>query len=351
MDTTLVARELSSDKSKERMQFAGGILFDWAMVATSSWVLIGGYLDAWAHNHIRLETFFTPWHAVLYSGFLIVASFIVGTLIFNRIRGYTWTHALPPGYNLSLIGVIFFALGGVGDMLWHILFGIELSISAALSPTHILLAICFALIMSGPFRSAWQRSNTQSKPNWKSLAPMIVSLLLTLSVFTLITQFAHPFVRPLSTPSTEQTFNDQALGVVSIILQASILMGLLLLTLRRWMLPFGSLTFIFTLNAVLMSFMQDHYVLIPFIAIAGLIADLLLVQLKPSVTRPDALRVFAFTVPIVLYLSYFLALQLTVGISWTIHLWLGSTVGAGIFGLLLSYLLVPPQIPQEPMSQ
>jgi len=35
------------------------------------------------------------------------------------------------------------------------------------------------------------------------------------------------------------------------------------------------------------------------------------------------------------------------GISWSIHLWLGSTVVAGIIGVLLSILLLPPQIPNE----
>ena len=45
--------------------------------------------------------------------------------------------------------------------------------------------------------------------------------------------------------------------------------------------------------------------------------------------------------------SYFLDLMLTHGIIWSIHLWLGSCVMAGIVGLVLSYLLVPPQGPRE----
>jgi hypothetical protein len=35
------------------------------------------------------------------------------------------------------------------------------------------------------------------------------------------------------------------------------------------------------------------------------------------------------------------------GTTWSIHLWLGSCILAGIVGLLLSYLLVPPQKPVE----
>ena len=57
-----------------------------------------------------------------------------------------------------------------------------------------------------------------------------------------------------------------------------------------------------------------------------------------------------FTQPsygILWYLLYFLTLISTTGITWTVHLWLGSTVVAGIAGWLLSYLLVPPALPAE----
>jgi hypothetical protein len=58
--------------------------------------------------------------------------------------------------------------------------------------------------------------------------------------------------------------------------------------------------------------------------------------------RPGAFRMFAFVAPIVYYGLYFLVLFFTKGIGWSIHLWMGSTVLAGIIGLLLSYLLLPP---------
>jgi hypothetical protein len=93
--------------------------------------------------------------------------------------------------------------------------------------------------------------------------------------------------------------------------------------------------------------MQDNYVLIITAALAGLTADVLAWWLKPSVTRPYELRFFAFAVPVVLYLLYFLTLKLTSGVNWTIHLWLGTTFVAGITGFLLSFLLVPPAVPAD----
>jgi len=57
----------------------------------------------------------------------------------NHASGRPWSRALPAGYGLSLLGVLIFAAGGIGDMIWHVLFGIEADVEALLSPTHLLL--------------------------------------------------------------------------------------------------------------------------------------------------------------------------------------------------------------------
>ena len=102
-----------------------------------------------------------------------------------------------------------------------------------------------------------------------------------------------------------------------------------------------------TLNIALISVLADQYRLIPAVVAAGIVADLLLTWLKPSLKRLNELRLFAFLVPMFLFLFYFLDLMVTHGIIWSIHLWLGSCVMAGIVGLVLSYLLAPPQGPVE----
>ena len=53
------------------------------------------------------------------------AGALVGALVHQRARRGTWLQALPPGYNLALLGAAIFGCGGVGDMLWHTFFGIE----------------------------------------------------------------------------------------------------------------------------------------------------------------------------------------------------------------------------------
>jgi hypothetical protein len=131
------------------------------------------------------------------------------------------------------------------------------------------------------------------------------------------------------------------------LLQMTLLMGVVLLTVRRWgwRLPRGSLTVIFTLNAGLMGLMRDQQGLIPVAVLAGLAADGLLRQLKPSVSRVRALRLFAAGVPLPWSGEYVLALHLTHGIWWTVHVWAGTIVVAGLVGWLVSYLVVPPPVP------
>src|SRR3989442_12059121 len=124
--------------------------FDWAMAILST-VLVGGfYLDLWAHAHGRTDnTFFTPWHAVLYAAMAVVGIFLGATALRSRQRGAAWRQTLPPGYGLSLIGVGLFAVGGGADLIWHVIFGVEFSVDALLSPTHLVLALAGVLIVAG----------------------------------------------------------------------------------------------------------------------------------------------------------------------------------------------------------
>jgi hypothetical protein len=124
----------------------------------------------------------------------------------------------------------------------------------------------------------------------------------------------------------------EALGVAGVLIQAALLAGLVLLLARRWRLPFGACTAVFTLSAVLLSFQNDTFQFIPSALAAGVVADLLLVRLR---TRP---RLLAFAVPAVYFATYFVALAVSDGMGWPIHLWAGSVVLAGAAGLLLSLL-------------
>ncbi|MGH8569011.1 MAG: hypothetical protein ACREXU_13610, partial [Gammaproteobacteria bacterium] len=114
-------------------------------------------------------------------------------------------------------------------------------------------------------------------------------------------------------------FLRQALGIASILVQTALAMGLILLTACRWELSFPSLTLVFTLNAALNLTQSPEYnfPLLGAAALAGLAADLWLKLLRPSASKPWALRLFGFTVPILLYGAFFTVLMFTGAIGWS----------------------------------
>ena len=311
--------------------------FDWTMIILGSWFLGGLFLDGWAHTHGKAdESFFTPWHAVLYSGHLATLLYLSAQWLRRR--------ALPTGYGLSLGGALIFLVGGVGDFVWHELFGIERSIEALLSPTHLLLAFGLALVVSGPLRAAWQRPIADLRTLREQL-PMVLSLTFMLSIFTFFTQFAHPTANAWGVGAVRAPV-EQELGVTSILLDTALLMGAILFILRRWPLAPGALTLIFALNAGLMGFVFDQgpYPLQHLIvrSVAALIAELLLARWQPTPRRRLAWYSFAFVTPTVLYLLYFSMAHIVAGIAWTIHLWAGVAVLAGVVGFLISLMAAPP---------
>lgn len=351
MADSLLAAQHPLARPSQPGQRVEGLRFDRLITVFICWFLGGLFLDAWAHAHGLVDsTFFTPWHAVLYAGYVACAVVLTLAVFVNRRRGYAWRQAIPDGYELSVLGVPLFACAGVGDLVWHTLFGFEVGIEPLLSPTHLLLAVGGLQIMSGPFRAAWRRTGTQAGQGWAALSPAIISLTAMLSLFTFFTSFAHPFVQTGLLTDSWVSDAEKSRGAAAVLLQAAILMGVILLALRRWRMPVGTLTLVLTLNIALMSVFgqADQYQLIPLALLSGVIADALLWYLKPSISRPAALRIFAFAVPVVFYLDYFVPIMIqNNGIGWSIHLWLGSTVMAGIVGLLLSYLLLPPRLPGE----
>jgi len=352
---------------KEKTRAVSSLRFDWIMVVVSVWWLGGLFIDGWAHSNIpQLETFFTPWHAVLYSGYLAVAITLIvkilqnlrqsvvstgGTalslvmLVRNNLPGNRWTQAIPTGYELSLLGVAIFGVSGIGDLTWHIIFGIERSTEALLSPTHLGLALGIGLALSGPLRAAWRRSGGTT--SWRQLGPAILSLTFTFSLLTFFTVYASPLITPWPIIDTSNSPNR---GITDILLITALTMGCVLLALRRWRLPFGTFAFMFGLNGALMVVFSPNSLLVsvPTALPGGLAADIVYRILQPSLDQPTSVRLFAFLVPVMFYALYFVDLAIVGpiifqgGIIWSVPFWAGAPVIAGITGFLLSYVMIPP---------
>jgi hypothetical protein len=137
------------------------------------WFAVGLMLDAWAHNNVPgLETFFTPWHAVFYSGFLATAGWVLWTCRDMLRSGLT---SVPVGYSATLVAIVAFGLGGVGDLAWHTAFGIEQDIAILFSPTHLVLVGSMLVIVTTPLRSALGNRALPHCPGLISLLPALLS--------------------------------------------------------------------------------------------------------------------------------------------------------------------------------
>lgn len=327
-----------------------GIGFDWLMVALSMIFGSGLVLDGWAHNHGKVdESFFTPWHAFFYGGFALLVAVLIGVVLLNWRRGAAMTEAIPGGYLLSMVGALVFAAGGVGDLVWHTLFGIEEDLEALLSPTHLLLGVGMALIMTGPLRAAWRRPANGS--GWKELGPALLSMCWTMSVFTFLMMFAHPVTVVVAGARHRYFLSDagQMAGILGLIVTAGLLVGPILFLMMRWRLPFGAITVIWGINTIIMLILdyEHRYTVWMVVAmiLAAVVMDGLNQWLRPGPTRVAPLRLWAFLAPVFLYSGYFAALLATEGTRWTIHLWMGGIVLGGLCGFLLSFLVAPPEHP------
>ena len=289
--------------------------FTWTTLFISLWYFSGMVLDGWAHTHgVVDESFFTKWHALFYSGFIAFAGFTTWTLwrlydgpIPTNLESLIdFFNGMPRGYGSATVGMMIFGLAGIGDMIWHIVFGIEGGLDILLSPTHLLLATGMAIGILAPFWAAWYNPHEEEHTFKGQLAP-IVSLSISISVLTFFTKYAHPFNlrvteicqghgNPLSAnaascPTTLRTHGETTqlvydttglqLGVISMEIQAIILVGTILLFMKRWTPAKGSLLVLFILNGIAVSFLTpgESSKLVPlqlcFYVLLGIICELL----------------------------------------------------------------------------
>jgi len=299
------------------------------------WMITGLFLDGWAHDDNRVESFFTPWHAVLYSGFVVAATLAVRVVVVRR-TGSTWRSAVPPGHGLSLAALAVFAAAATGDLLWHEVFGIEVGVEALLSPTHLALLGSGLVMLSAPLRAAW--SDERSATTLRGLLPVVLDLALLAAVagfFLVITSVTVndvgevPFARAPNTPHEHPAQDPaellQLLGVASVLVTSMVVALAVHVLWSRPPIPSGAVVLLMTLiglsHAALDQF-ED-----PWIVAAALVGGIAAEALAQRVAR----WVAAAAGIVVLWLTYFLTLELDGdGLRWTAELWVGTSILAGL---------------------
>ncbi len=333
------------------------IALDYAVGICTIWIGSGFFLDAWAHGHVPVESFFTPYHAVFYSGMLAAIVVIAGFAASAHSRGYAWPDALPRCYRLAAVGIGVFLLGGIGDMLWHRVFGIEEGVDALLSPTHQILGLGIFLLATGPIRSVLsdRRATTLSRQ-----LPLVLGLAAWLILAHFGTAYAFdPAAGRTNGPPPVVPFTPNyltalsigyykiATGVLIVIFQSTLIAGFALWLVSRMHPSFGLFALLLTIgNAPAAAAFTNQTPLLAITllqsVLTGLFADVLVARYdpRPVVGGITAFRWFAVAVPMTYVGIYLIGIGMTDGIWWTWNVALGSWIWSGVCGFALSLLIV-----------
>jgi len=334
------------------------IVLDYAVAICGVWISGGFFLDAWAHGHVPVESFFTPYHAVFYSGMLALAGVIVVALIRYHESGYSWTNSLPRPYRLALLGVPIFVLGGVGDMAWHRILGIEEGVDALLSPTHQILGLGIFFLASGPIRSVLSE-RPHASTLWRQL-PLVLGLATWIILARFGTAYAFdPGAGRTNAPPPISPFTPDYLtalaigyykiasGVLIVIFQSVLITGFSLWVVSRLHPCPGTFTLLFLIGNLPAAAAFTNQT--PLFAVtlaqslgAGLLADALVLRYDPhpALGRTRAFRSFAIAVPMTYVGIYLVGTFALDRIWWDWNVALGSWIWSGVCGLALSLLIL-----------
>lgn len=327
---------------------------DHLAVAALSTVAIGGlYLDGWAHsNRPGLETFFTPWHAVLYSGFILTAAYVV--LLGIRLGGLAagpqaWWGALPKAYKTALVGVALFAAGGAGDMLWHEILGVETGVDALLSPTHLVLLVGGMLLFSSASVAA-ARDFTGRPAGIAAIALSSAAIAGAAAFFLSYLQvFRFPRASQLYVPNSDNELSA-ILGFGGYLANTAAIVVSVLLLRRFLVMPQpGVLTVVVAAVAVGGGAFSEYAYPMPIVAavLGAVLADVAVAVVPWPWDRWLVLGALA---PALVWTGHLLGVELSMGIGWTVELWAGVVALCALAGLSLA-LLTRPHAPSRVTSR
>lgn len=352
---------------------------DLITMAIAVWPITAMFFDGRGHNNeTGQESFFSVAHLFLYAG-LTVLGLWIGALV-TRYQGIELRKTpipdlklIPVGYGVAIIGLITLAIGGPADLIWHSAYGFEVGVDAIYSPPHLALFFGGLLVCSTGIRSMWAKQDITL--DLKGFLPVLLSAILFIGVAGFITMYLSAFMTNV-TPTSDfvadyarfnDTHDDQSIslnggltgygddrwpfyyysashGIASMIITTLVLLGPILLLLRRWAVPFGAVTAIFVGYGLLVNIMtsyRDIVLIVPLI-ITGLAIDLIQKRFAAERLTLGGIRATGPVAAAVLWISYYAVLALDKGIGWEPTLWVGAVIVGVMTGFGVAFLVAPP---------
>jgi hypothetical protein len=348
--------------------------YDIFVLAFGLWWLGGLFIDAFAHiSGVVDDTFFTPWHAIWYSGATAYGAYIFYAILpeeglWSLVRNPLKTlREVSPEHRPGVYGIILFGLSGFSDMIWHETLGVETSVDILLSPTHIGLFIGLMMAVTAPMWSAWADKKS-GRDGLKSQILIIFGLGAAWVATVLITLYANIWFEPLQafcydgggTYCLSETY-DLALtyGMRALLVQAGVSSVMVLFFIRRWMPARGSLFILFLFPATAIWVYSEFNNALLFMGIVwAIVVELILPILRRGLKRMFVSLVAASQVVVFTASWWWRSEQWTTNtywlegtnlhvlpFGWTIHATIGAIVMCTIIGLIASIVAFPPPIP------
>ena len=301
------------------------------------WLLGAVFVDGWAHfNRPGMESFFTPWHAALYSGLGAVAAWVTVVVLRGRRPNAPLRAAIPAGYRGTFVGIGLFSLGGLLDLAWHEVFGIEVALDALISPTHLLLGLGGLLVLGTGVRS--EGADRGGAQTWRAPAVLSMVLMTALVAFFLLYTSAFSTAAPVQefspTPEGSPGHEEAEQPVVTAMASYLVTTVLLVVPLAHMLLTgrrFPTLGVTAVVGPV--AWLSVGVVDLPAAQVAGalgatlgaLLADLLLARVRPDSARRAAPWVVA-TIAALVWAGQLAGFAVQEGIGWPPSLWTGILV-------------------------
>jgi hypothetical protein len=363
---------------------------DAVTIGLSVLTLFAVFWDGLLHNNTgELDSFWSSAHIAMYAGLSVLGGWIGLVFVKRQPRGRLELSlaAVPHGYGLALVALPLAALGGPGDFLWHAIYGFENQVDAPFSPTHQMLFLSGALLGGIALASAWARPGRVH--GLRTLLPAVLSATAVVAMVNFTFMNLLPFfwsfiatedfqedllryddayapgadiVHPEGLAEAAEHYGDGPFpyylfsnmqAIAGILIFSAVLVAAVLYLRRRWVLPFGSLTAMCSLLAVLFPFFTAwrYPEMVGALVVTGVLGDVLARLLvagdPPSVLR---IRLFAALLPIAIWAPFLLAIALFSGLGWNETVWTGILSTTAGVGYGISLIMFPPALPSAPAA-
>jgi len=300
----------------------------WVLLVAAAWLVTGLQLDAYAHATTpQLETFWTPWHAVLYSG-IASSGFTLLWIMRSRLPAvptYRTLLALPNALRIPLAGMALLLVGGGADTLWHNIFGIERQLEIFVSPSHELIIIGMVLVAAGPVLML----ATEPGPRLSVSGTVLATISTLLSVLPAHIYSLHASALGtgyLGRPGQQaRIFSFDAQMLHGYLFSTVLLLLPIVIIGRRWPLPWGVPTLLVAFPSILMHLMfYSHESSWASVTVAGAAAatELILRVANRFVTWPEEARWIAagLLAPPLVWGTLVVAAAVRGEVGWDVHM-------------------------------